>query len=183
MQAIQALTFNEKLGAGLLILFGPVYIAAATFFGPDSSLAREDFGALFLWHICWAIIIFVTFCTAIATIFFKPDFHSSRLRMLAGRILPITAMVLAMLLSSVVMNTISNREKRAFAYQNEHTLAGTPPQAVVYREGVPDGGIAIVRSPERNPEYFAQDVMLDLTGEHIRSCQRLSEIDWSCHFD
>lgn len=95
MQAIQALTFNEKLAAGLLILFGPVYIAAATFFGPDSSLAREDFGALFLWHISWAIIIFVAFCTAIATIFFKPDFHSSRLRMLAGRILPIAAMGVA----------------------------------------------------------------------------------------
>lgn len=92
-------------------------------------------------------------------------------------------MGVAVLLSSVVMDTFSTRQKKAFAALHERELAGTPPRAVLYSEGIPDGGIAIVRSPGRNPEGFTQTVMLDLTGERIKSCEPVSDIDWACHFD
>ena len=100
-----------------------------------------------------------------------------------GRILPLTTLVVAILLSSVAIGTLSNLQKKAFADSKNDWLEGPRPRAVVYRQGIPDGGIAIVRSPGRNPEGFSQAVMLQLTGERIKSCEKVSDLDWSCHFD
>ena len=183
MGSLRPHTFNEKFAAGLLVLFCPVYLAAAVSLGPDSILSGHDFGAVLVWHISWAIIALVAFCAAAATVFFKPAHHSSRTRMHVGRILPLTAMGVALLLSSVTMDALSRHQKKAFADLHEQELAGTPPRAVVYREGIPDGGIAIVRSPGRNPEGFTQAVMLGLTGGRIRSCEQVSDTDWACHFE
>jgi hypothetical protein len=183
MQTLRSYTFNEKFAAGLLVLFFPIYVTGAAVLGPDSVLTSDDLGRLLLWQIAWWIIAFVAFCAATAIIFFKPDHHPSRLRMHIGRILPLSALVVAMLLSSVAIDALSDRRKQAFARLHSVELAGPPPRAVVYREGIPDGGIAIVRSPGRNPEGFAQAIMIDLTGERIKSCEPVSDRDWSCHFD
>lgn len=164
MKALREYTFNEKFAAALLVLFGPIYLAAAVWLGPDSVLTGEDFRALLVWHIAWGIIAFVAFCAVIATIFFKPAHQTSRTRMHLGRILPLAAMGAAMLFSSFAMDALSSHQKKAFAELHQHELAGKPPRAVVYREGIPDGGVAIVRSPGRNPEGLTQAVMIDLTG-------------------
>lgn len=183
MRFLQSLTFNEKFAVGLLALFCPVYLIAAVLLAPTSVLTGADFSALLLWHICWAVIAVVALCAAVATIFLKPAFHPARLRLHAGRTLPLAGLLAGIVLGSVAMDTISTRQQRTFADQNENALAGIAPRAVVYRQGVPDGGIAIVRSPKRNPEGFTQATMIELTGERIKSCQRISETDWSCHFD
>lgn len=183
MKCTRPFTFNEKFAAGLLVLFGPIYLAAAALFAPDSILTGEDFRAVVIWHISWAIIVFVAFCAAAATVFLKPAHHTSRLRMHLGRVLPLTSMGVAILFSSVAMDTLSRHQKKAFADSHQHDLAGKPPRAVVYREGIPDGGIAIVRSPGRNPEGLTQAAMLELTGERIKSCEPVSDSDWACHFD
>lgn len=176
-------TFNEKFAASLLVLFLPIHLVVAVVLRPGSVLTGDDFGALLLWQIAWSTITFVAFCSATATVFFKPDHHPSRLRMHIGRILPFTTLIVAMVLSSVAIGTLSKLQKKAFAELNHEQLAGPQPRAVVYRKGVPDGGIAIVRSPDRNPEGFSQRVMLELTGERIKSCEPVSDLDWSCHFD
>ena len=183
MEALRPFTFNEKFAAGLFVLFCPVFVVAAALLYPVTVLTSDEFVTLLLWQICWSIIGFLAFCATVATVFFKPDFHPSRLRMNIGRILPITALIVAVILGSVAVAAITNHQLRAIADQNTHALAGTPPRAVIFREGIPDGGYAIVRSPGRNPETFTQTVMIDLTGERIKSCQQVSEIDWSCKFD
>lgn len=176
-------TFNEKLATGLLVLFCPVYLAASVLLKPDSVRTSHDFRAVIIWQISWAIIALLAFCAAAATVFFKPAHHASRTRMHLGRILPLSALGLATLLSFVVMDALSIHQKRAFANSHQRELAGEPPRAVVYREGIPDGGIAIVRSPRRNPEDFRQSVTVDLIGERIKSCESVSETDWACHYD
>lgn len=183
MRALRSLTFNEKLAGALLLLFGPVYLFAAVSVGPDSVQTGQEFSAFLLWHVSWVVIAFVAFCAAFATIFLKPAIHSSNLRKLLGRILPLFGMMLGVFLSAVGMDTISNQQKRAFAELHVTELSGPPPRSVIYRQGVPDGGIAIVRSPGDNPEDFAQGLMLDLTGERIKSCEPITEVDWSCYFD
>lgn len=183
MDGPRPLSFNEKFAAGLLVLFGPIYLAAAASLKPDSVLTAGDFRAVIVWHISWTIIVFVAFCAAAATVFLKPAHHTSHIRMHLGRLQPLTAMGVAILLSSVAMDALSSHQKKAFADLHQHDLAGKPPRAVVYRQGIPDGGIAIVRSPGRNPEGFTQAVMLELTGERIKSCEPMSDTDWACHFD
>lgn len=183
MRFLQSYSFNEKFAAGLLVLFGPIYLATAISFGPDSDLLGGSFGAIILWKLSWAIIAFVVFCAAIATVFFKPAYQSSHFRMHLGRFLPVMAMGAAMLLSAAALDAFSRHQMNAFAKLHESKLAGPPPRAIVYREGIPDGGIAIIRSPGQNPEGFDHPAMLELTGEPIKSCASLSDRDWVCHFD
>ena len=183
MQILQSYSFNEKFAAALLVLFGPIYLATAVSFGPESGLLERNFGAFILWKISWVIIVFVALCAAVAAVFFKPDYQSSHFRMHLGRVLPLIAMAASMLVSSVALDAFSSRQMAAFAKLHESKLAGPTPRAILYREGIPDGGIAIIRSPGQNPEEFDQPVMLELTGERIKSCTSLSDRDWSCHFD
>ena len=72
MQSPRSYIFNEKLAAGLLLLFFQICLAGAVVLQPGSVLTNSDFEALPLWQVaCW-ISPFVAFCAAIATIFLKP---------------------------------------------------------------------------------------------------------------
>jgi hypothetical protein len=183
MENLRPFTFNEKFAAVLLALFFPVYVVTAVALHPGSVLAAQDFAALLFWKIAWFVLGAIAVCTAIVTLFSKPSYHPSHWRMHIGRVLPIAALIVAMLLSFAVDNAMSIRQMRNFAQLHDKELAGYPPRAVIYREGIPDGGVAIVRLPGRNPEGLNQGTMFKLTGERIRSCRPISNSDWSCHFD
>ena len=180
MQHIRPLTFNEKFAVVLLVLFFPVYLLGSVALNVQ---AGGEFFASLIWHGAWLIIALIAFCAAVATIFLKPDRHHSNFRMGLGRLLPVAALIIAVLLNSVVYDAFTKRQMQMFAKSHSEELVGPSPRAVVYREGIPDGGIAIVRSPGRNPEGFTQGVMIALTGERIKSCKPISSSDWSCHFD
>lgn len=183
MEHLRPFTFNEKFAAFLLVLFFPVYVVTAVALHPGSVLGAQDFAALLFWQVAWFFLGIIAVCSAIVTLFSKPSYHPSHWRMHTGRVLPLAALIVAILLSFAVDNAMSMRQMRNFAQLHNKELAGDPPRAVVYREGIPDGGVAIVRLPGSNPERLGQGVMVDLTGERIRSCRPISNSDWSCHFD
>ena len=183
MENLRPFTFNEKFSVGLLLLFVPVYLFTAIALLPGSVLAAQDFMTLLIWQVAWFIIAAIAACTAIATLFFKPDHHPSRPRMQLGRTLPLVSLIVALLLNSAIHGALSTRQLRTFAQLHSEELIGYPPRAVIYREGMPDGGVAIIRSPGQNPEGLPQRVMKDLTGERIKSCSSINDSDWSCHFD
>lgn len=152
IENLRPFTFNEKLAGGLLILFFPVDLLAAIALHPGIVVTGQEFATNILWRVAGLIIGFVAICVCIATLFLKPEYHPSGLRMHVGRVLPLAALIVATLLSSVSYDLFSNLEMRKFAKLHRAELAGKPPRAVVYWEGVPDGGVAIIRSPGRNPE-------------------------------
>lgn len=180
---LRPFTFNEKLSLGLLVLFFPVYLVAAIALLPGSILVAEHFTAFLLWQLAWFVILAIAAVAALATLFFKPDHHPSHLRMHLGRVLPLATLLVALLLNSAIHDALSLRQMRTFAQLHGAELVGHPPRAVIYRQGIPDGGVALVRSPGRNPESLPPEVMSKLTGEPIKSCEPISETDWSCHFD
>jgi len=183
MHILQSLTFNEKLSLCLLAIFFPIYIIADIAIGPESVLTGEDFAFSFFWEIGWLIAAFCALFVSIGVIILKPDPHPSAFRMTAGRVLPLIALASGLYLGSLASSALADYRMRAFAEDHGSELTGHEPRAVVYRAGIPDGGVAIVRSTERNPETLEQGAMIDLTGERIKSCKRLNESDWACHFD
>ena len=183
MRVLRPFSFNEKFAAGLLVLFLPIYIVTRVVFLPDAGVTGGSLAASLFWTVAWAIIGFVAFCAALATLFFKPDQHGANWRRHIGRALPLIAMAIALPLNWAAMDMLAKRDLRSFAQSHEQALSGPAPRAVTYREGIPDGGIAIVRSPGHNPERFSQVVMVELTGERLRSCNAISDMDWACRFD
>ena len=183
LENLRPFTFNEKLAGGMLVLFFPVALITAVTLRPGTVVTGEEFAIDILWRAGWLITEFVATCVTVATLFFQPDYHPSRLRMHFGRVLPLAALIVATQLSSVGYDWFSNLQMRKFATLHRAELEGQLPRAVIYRTGIPDGGVAIIRSPGRNPEGFSQPVMIDLTGERIKSCKPISNRDWSCHFD
>lgn len=51
-----------------------------------------------------------------------------------------------------------------------------------YMEGVPDGGVAIIRS-DRDPTRLATAEQLAMVGEDINRCRPLMGRDWLCGYD
>ncbi|WP_448659420.1 hypothetical protein ACPVPU_02900 [Sphingomonas sp. CJ99] len=181
MGGLSPLTANEKTSLVLLALFCPIYLI-----GDAIRIEIAGVGisaAMILWYIFWALALFGAFCGAVAALVLKPDRHPSPVRQMAGRFLPIAALLLAIILTLTLGEVIEMNRKLAFAAAHEQALSGPAPKAVTYVEGIPDGGVAIVRSPGRNPVTFDQSLMVDLTGERIRSCNALDDRNWSCHFD
>lgn len=183
MHILQSLTFNEKLSLCLLALFFPVYTLADISIGPASILTGEDFAFSLVWWIGWSIATICAIFVSIGVIILKPDPHASAFRMTVGRVLPLIALAAGLYLSSLASGALVDHRMQAFAEAHGNELTGPEPRAVVYRAGIPDGGVAIVRSTKRNPETLEQGAMIDLTGERIKSCRRLNESDWACHFD
>lgn len=180
---LRPFTFNEKLALGMLALFIPISVGSSMVLRPGNVLNGSDFALFLAWKIGWSIAVFIAAGVAIATVFLKPDAHSSRWRMHIGRILPLAALGVAIPSAYVLESAYSAHQMRSFARSHFSELSGPAPKAVIYRAGIPDGGVVIVRSPGENPESFAATRMIDLTGEDIKSCTPLGDGDWSCHFD
>jgi hypothetical protein len=124
MENLQPFTFNEKFAAVLLVLFFPVYVVTAVALHPGSVLAAQDFVALLFWKIAWFVLGAIAVCTAIVTLFSKPSYHPSHWRMHIGRVLPIAALIVAMLLSFAIENAMSIRQMRNFAQLHDKELVG-----------------------------------------------------------
>lgn len=177
---IRRLTFNEKLGLGIFILFLPAYFLAAAIL---DVVPRHQQMPFLIWGPVWALITFIAVVVAVASIVLRPETDPSEIRRTVGRFVPLTSLTLALAINYAVLSVIGDRDKIAFGAAHSAELRGTPPQSVIYSQGIPDGGNAIIRSPNRNPERFAQSMMIELTGERIRLCERLTDELWSCHFD
>lgn len=177
---IRNLTFNEKLGLGIFILFLPAYFVAAAIL---KSLLQDWRMPFLIWGVAWALITFLGVVVAVASVFLRPDFNPSTVRRNVGRFVPLVSLALTLAINYVVSSVVGDQDKIAFASAHSPELRGPPPLSVIYSHGIPDGGNAIIRSPDRNPERFAQSTMIELTGERIRSCDRLTDELWSCHFD
>tara|TARA_B100001057_G_C22734909_1_gene905399 strand:+ start:140 stop:670 length:531 start_codon:yes stop_codon:yes gene_type:complete len=176
MELARTLTFNEKLAAVLFILFGPIHLIA------NSLTTSNLFGSLAS-LLFWLVAFFIAVCVALATVFLRPNSSGSYLRDWIGRILPLAVLLITAIGVNFIGQERTKRNMKSFANQNERLLSGTPPRSVIYVEGVPDGGIAIIRSPLRNPTGFTQSEMVELTGERIKSCDQLDARDWACRFD
>ncbi|GAA4003191.1 hypothetical protein [Sphingomonas humi] len=55
--------------------------------------------------------------------------------------------------------------------------------SIPYLEGIPDGGVKIIRYAEGNPKDLSQAEQLRLTGERIHGCKRIGRQDWLCGYD
>lgn len=175
-----SLTFNEKLGAAIFVLFVPAYFLVA---GLLSIVPEQRSISGIAWMLVWAVVALIGVAVAVASVFLEPEPHPSALRRTLGRFAPLLGLTTAISVNFLVSDFLGDRDKIAFAAAHAAELGGPPPRAVIYSQGVPDGGNAIIRSPRQNPQEFSQSVMLDLTGERIRWCERLNEELWSCGFD
>ena len=177
---ITALTFNERLGLGIFVLFVPAYFLAAAILG---IVPQQRSGSGLLWLLAWAVITLIGVVVAVASVFFRPEPHPSEVRRTLGRFAPLLALSAALSTNFLLSDFVGDRDKRAFAAARAADLRGPPPRAVIYSQGIPDGGNAIIRSPDANPERLPQATMVDLTGERIRWCKKLNDELWSCNFD
>ncbi|GAB5351217.1 hypothetical protein [Qipengyuania sp. 483] len=84
--------------------------------------------------------------------------------------------------ASRVVQQIGLKKIRAFATRNDHQLSGPAPKSVIYFEGIPDGGTAVIRSPNQNPTAFTPEKSLELVNGNLTSCDRLDDRDWICTF-
>jgi hypothetical protein len=175
-----ALTFNEKLGLGIFVLFVPAYFLAAAIL---NIVPQQRTTSGVVWLLAWGIITLIGVVVAVASVFFTPEPHPSELRRTLGRFAPLLALTIALSINFLLSDFAGNRDKIAFAAAHAADLRGPPPRAVIYSRGIPDGGNAIIRSPDANPERFPQGKMVDLTGERIRWCKKLNDELWSCNFD
>ena len=173
------LTSNEKLAAGLFLVFCPAYL------GLDLAIraAEASIVGSLIWLTTWLIALLIAAFVATKAIFARPRWHPSGLRMKVGRVLPSVALFVGVAVSWAATTELANARMRAFAAEHSHELAGPGARAIVYREGVPDGGIAIIRSQNRKPTEFSQALIADLVGERVQSCRRLDDRDWACRFD
>ncbi|NJC05687.1 hypothetical protein GGQ97_001480 [Sphingomonas kaistensis] len=55
--------------------------------------------------------------------------------------------------------------------------------SIPYLQGVPDGGIRIIRHAGGDPADLSQAEHLRLTGERIQGCRRIGRRDWTCSYD
>ncbi|GLR47860.1 hypothetical protein [Sphingomonas astaxanthinifaciens] len=55
--------------------------------------------------------------------------------------------------------------------------------AMPWVEGIPDGGVAIVRYASGNPVDLAMNEQLRLTGERIRHCRTIGPNEYICGYD
>ena len=69
MRVLRPFSFHEKFAAGLLVLFLPIYIVTRVVFLPDAGVTGGSLAASLFWTVAWAIIGFVAFCAALATLF------------------------------------------------------------------------------------------------------------------
>ena len=174
---LAAVTFREKFAAGLFVIFGPVFLVTYLSRPTDESPI-----AGLLWTLAWLLAHGIAVLIASALMFVRPKQSGSDRRDLIGRFLPLAALLVTFLGASMVVQQIWTDKMRAFATRNDHQLTGTAPKSVIYFEGIPDGGTAIIRSPNQNPTEFTPERSLELVNGNLTSCDRLDDRDWVCTF-
>ncbi len=175
---IETLPFNHRLAIVIFLIFTVGYLAAAQLLdwaGPRVPLFQ------LLWILFCAFAVFVGIVIALVAAFWKPQ--ATGWNGIGERLAPLLSLAVALAIAYAVSAVLASADRKSFARAHSKELAGTPPQAVIYSEGIPDGGTAIVRLPGRNPETLTQPTMVRLTGERIKDCQLLDQNDWFCSFD
>jgi len=52
-----------------------------------------------------------------------------------------------------------------------------------FREGIPDGGLAIIRTDLLRPDRLPQSSMVNLVGERIHYCDKIRQVYYRCAYD
>ena len=175
---IAALPFNHRLAIAIFLTFTVGYFSSS--FLLDWMEPQPPLPSL-LFILFWALAIIVTLATVIVAAFAKPQ--GTGWNGIGERLSPLGSLAVALAITYALSAVLADAHRKEFARIHSAELAGTPPQAVIYSEGIPDGGTAIVRLPGRNPETLPQATMVRLTGERIKHCRPLDENDWFCMFD
>lgn len=104
------------------------------------------------------------------------------------------AMPLALIGALLFSGVASDAGRRTFAglhlatHQSEMAAAQARagvgnPASLRYIEGIPDGGVAIIRSSASRPETLPNTEALRLTGERIQRCSTIGGDDYVCEYD
>ena len=174
------ITLNHRLAVAIFALFTVGY------FGADMLLRAVGWtgpGAALLWLLFWALAFIVTVVVALDALFRGSGTAGSAWGAIIDRGAPLAALLAASAVLYFASTLLARHNQREFARAHSAELAGPPPQAVIYSEGIPDGGTVIVRLPGRNPETLPQATMVDLSGERLKRCSPLDDRDWFCSFD
>ena len=177
---IDKLRPGKSFAAGLFLLLTLAYLLAAHLVGRGQ--AHEHLVGILVWQLVWGLIWFIAIVLVLVKVVTRPE-EGWRSRALANRALVILALVAAWFVSSWLLGKHHTQLQIAFASTHAEQLDGTPPKAVVYWTGIPDGGTAIVRSPGIDPARLPQSNITAVTGENLQRCSRLDEELWSCRFD
>ncbi|GAB5347342.1 hypothetical protein [Alteriqipengyuania sp. 357] len=163
-----------------LVIFGGYALGALL--GQGAVEDRQDATVTLVALLVMAFVLLVLAVAALVALFTRST-SSSPMTRLADRFLPVVVLAISLVILNGIIQHQLRASKLAFVADHRSEFAGPSPSAVVYAEGIPDGGEAIVKLPGRNPESLSQAVMVDLTGERIQSCTRLDDAFWACHFD
>lgn len=175
---IGALPFNHRLAIVIFLTFTVGYFGGSLlldWMGPTPTLLR------FIWFLFWPFAVITAVAIAVSAAFWRPQ--GTGWAGIGERLAPLVSLTAAIAIAYGLSVELARAERKSFARAHSTELGGTPPQAVIYSEGIPEGGIAIVRLPGQNPETLPQTTMVRLTGERIKDCHPLDEDDWFCTFD
>jgi len=173
-------TFNQRLAVVIFAVFTVGY------FGSDILLRVLGWtgpGAVLLWLLFWALACVIACFVAIDAMMRGSAGSTSALGAIVDRGAPLAALLVAIGVLFVTSSLLARHNQLEFARTYSADLSGPPPQAVIYSEGIPDGGTAIVRLPGRDPATLPQSTMVQLSGERFRRCAPLDHRDWFCRFD
>lgn len=170
-----ALNFHRKCALAIaLVLFGGYALLQI----PERPM--DPFEAL-PQLLLIALVLFGLVVAAVVALFTRSEAGSTKLRWF-DRLLPAITLVVSGVLVSFLDTAASRHHALAFAADHAEDLAGPAPQGVLYFEGIPDGGTAIIASPGRDPMTYPAKVRFRLTNGNMRSCRKLDEKLWLCAF-
>lgn len=169
-----SLNFHRKWALAIVVVTAGVY-GLTRMVGPGlAPLGIVAFAAS-------ATAFLSLFIGAGVALFTRPE-HASDHTRTAERFLPAAVLVLSLGVMSMLFKQDSHNATLAYATEHRSELSGPAPQSVIYTEGIPDGGSAIVASPGRNPMTYAARVRFELTNGNMTSCEPLDEQLWVCQF-
>lgn len=174
MKVWRVVSFNMRLGFGLFVFLW------ASYFGLSVVTLNE--GEWFSALLATFVGLFLCAVVAIGHLFLPSVKEASLPIMALDRTAPLLGFAAALCSLGVAVEFSSRSAHREFAREHAEALAGPSLKAVIYSEGSPDGGTAIIRSPAVNPESFSSDLSFDLVNGNIRSCDQIDESDWFCRF-
>lgn len=113
-----------------------------------------------------------------------PDLRGS-IKVRAAAAMPL-AVIAALVVGRLIGPPVEASIYLAFHLDDMHRaqIAAGPnrPAAIHYVEGIPDGGVAIIRS-RIPPNELESDEQVRLAGEDIHRCYRIVPDAWACGFD